>query len=196
MTLSHLRRTEAIDPAEQGLDRGCDDIAVDPDAVAFAALSAGYFHEGAGPGISILAHRHHRALLVTAYLDGDPGALQGMDRGVDRAVALAGEKVWHTVDVDVQANALVTALLEQVMLAVVDGRTGVEVGFGEHRPYALCTHFAAVGIGVLLDDAGELSGNRSQFTKSLVRTIPALAIAILVSPAGAFGSLRSVQKIP
>ena len=40
------------------------------------------------------------------------------------------------------------------------------------------------------------SGSRSQLSRSLVRTIPALAMAELVSPAGALGSFRSVQKIP
>lgn len=48
-----------IDAANQGLERGGDDVAVDADAVTFAAVFACDFHEGAGLGVAIFANRHH-----------------------------------------------------------------------------------------------------------------------------------------
>ena len=120
MFSAHLHGAEAIDSAQQGLDRGGDDVAIDADTVAFAAVLAGDLHEGTGAGVAVLAHGDHRALLVTTHLDVDSGALQGVDRSIDRAVAFAGQDVRCAIDVDVEADALGAAMLEKVMLAVAD----------------------------------------------------------------------------
>ena len=71
--------------------------------------------------------------------------------------------------------------------------------FVDHLP-ELIEQFAA-GLAKLWDamHTAELSvksGRRSQLNKSLVRTMPAAATAADKSPAGAFGSLRSLQKTP
>ena len=50
--------------------------------------------------------------------------------------------------------------------------------------------------GKFVGDFDFKSGRRSQFTRSLVRAIPACATALDRSPGAALGSLRSVQNTP
>ncbi len=64
------------------------------------------------------------------------------------------------VDIDDQPDALLQflalAMLEQMMFAVGDFCGRLKVGGRKELPDVVRTDFAAVRIGVLLDDAGEL----------------------------------------
>lgn len=116
-------QADPVDAADQGLERGGNDIAVDSDAVAVATVT-GDFHEGAGLGVAVVAAGHHGAFFVATYLDDDAGFLQGVNCGIDRAVAFAGKGVRRAVDFDIEADALAHfrtfAVFEKMMTKVAD----------------------------------------------------------------------------
>jgi hypothetical protein len=114
------RIAQPIHPAEKGLDRGGDDVAVDADAVLFSTTACrGQFDEGAGLRVARVFAGMHRTLFVTAHLHVDARALQGMHGGVDRAVAFAGQQVRDAIDFNGKPDALCLAVFEQM---VFDGK--------------------------------------------------------------------------
>ena len=78
-----------------------------------------------------------------------------MHGGVNGTVTDAVQAVRHAVDIDAETDGLLPTLFEQMMLAVTDLCAGIEVGVGEQLPDFLTGYFAAVAIGMTLDDAGK-----------------------------------------
>ena len=84
--------------------RGGDDVGVHADTVAFAlGTGLGDFHEGACPGVAAFAHR---ALFITTHLQRDAEFAQGMDGGINRAVADAGQFMGFAIHLKREAYSL------------------------------------------------------------------------------------------
>jgi len=114
------RIAQTIHAAEQGLDRGGDDVAVDADAIVFGAASGrGQFDEGTGLRVAGVFAGMHRTLFVAAHLHVNAGALQGVHGGVDRAVAFTDEQVRDAIEFDGKPDTLRLAVFEQM---VFDGK--------------------------------------------------------------------------
>src|SRR5690606_5246929 len=142
----------AVDRAAHRLQRGGGDVAVDPHAPQDLAVHVG-LDVGGGPGVAALA-QGVLAVVQDPDLDAHPG--QRVHESGDRTVAGAGDLPDLAAQPDVGADAVLAVLGGLGAVRHDADRSLGQVGVGEDLPDALAAELAALGVGELLHDPGEL----------------------------------------